>query len=154
MTKPVVRKEKAPSDLGYLPLVLRLRPVIELTRDQLLELSSLNKDLQLELTAKGELVVMPPEGTETGGENFELAGQLWVWTKRSGTGVAFDRLHPPQRRCTLPRRLLGGTLAPRCSDWPSNTGSTLPCMNCAGETRPRSGRSHLTNASIAAISGS
>jgi len=90
VTKPVARKEKAPSDLGYPPLVLRLRPVIELTGNQLLELSSLNKDLRLELTAKGELVVMPPTVTETGGQNFELAGQLWAWTKRSGTGVAFD----------------------------------------------------------------
>lgn len=89
MRKPVARKEEAPTDLGYPPLVLRLRPVIELTRDRLLELSSLNKDLQLELTAKGELVVMPPEGTETGGRNQELAGQLWIWTKQDGTGVAF-----------------------------------------------------------------
>jgi Uma2 family endonuclease len=80
----------SPADLGHPPLVvLRLRPVIELTADQLLELSSLNKDLRLELTAKGELVVMPPEGSETGERNMELAGQLWAWTRQSGTGVAF-----------------------------------------------------------------
>lgn len=87
--KPVARKEEAPADIRYPPLVLCLRPVIELTGDQLLELSSLNKDLQLELTAKGELVVMPPEGTETGGRNMELGLQLGIWTKQDGTGIAF-----------------------------------------------------------------
>jgi Uma2 family endonuclease len=64
--------------------------VIELTEDQLLELSSLNRVLRLELTAKGELVVMPPTGAETGRRNLGLAAQLWVWAKRDGTGMAFD----------------------------------------------------------------
>lgn len=88
--RPVVRKEDAPLHEPQSPLVLRLRPVIELTADQLLGLSSLNSDLRLELTTKGELVVMPPTGTETGGRNLELAAQLWVWAKRDGTGMAFD----------------------------------------------------------------
>jgi Uma2 family endonuclease len=64
--------------------------VIELTEDQLLELSSLNRVLRLELTAKGELVVMPPTGAETGRRNLGLAAQLWVWAKRDGNGMAFD----------------------------------------------------------------
>jgi Uma2 family endonuclease len=64
--------------------------VVERTGDQLLELSSLDRDLRLELTAKGELVVMPPTGAETGERNLELAAQLWAWAKRDGTGMAFD----------------------------------------------------------------
>lgn len=88
--RPVVHKEDAPLHEPQPPLVLRLRPVIELTADQLLGLSSLNRNLRLELTAKGELVLMPPTGTETGGRNLELAAQLWVWAKRDGTGMAFD----------------------------------------------------------------
>ena len=71
-------------------MVLRLRPVVELSGDQLLELSSLNDDLRLELTAEGELIVMPPAGGESGRRNFELTVQLGTWTKRDGTGVAID----------------------------------------------------------------
>ncbi|MBA2276917.1 MAG: Uma2 family endonuclease, partial [Chloroflexia bacterium] len=47
------------------PVTLRLRPVINLTADQLLELSSLNGDLQLELSANGELIVMSPTGSRS-----------------------------------------------------------------------------------------
>ena len=64
--------------------------MLELTEDQLLELSSLNRDLRLELTAKGELIVMPPVGGETSRRNSELTMQLGTWAKRDGNGVAFD----------------------------------------------------------------
>lgn len=72
------------------PVVLRLRPVVELNDDQLLELSSLNKDLRLERTAEGELVVRPPAGGETGNRNAGLTAQVWAWAERDGTGVGFD----------------------------------------------------------------
>lgn len=72
------------------PVVLRLRPVVELTDDQLLELSSLNKDLRLERTAEGELVVLPPTGGETSERNSEINMQLRLFAKRNGSGVAFD----------------------------------------------------------------
>ena len=87
--KPATRKEE-PSSAEHRPLTLSLRPVVELTPDRLLELSSLNKDLRLELTAEGDLIVMPPAGSETGDRNAELTMQLRVWAKRDGTGVTFD----------------------------------------------------------------
>lgn len=88
--KPAVQVEGAPAHGEPFGVVLRLRPVIELSGDQLLELSSLNDDLRLELTAEGELIVMTPAGGESGRRNFELAVQIGTWTKRDGTGVAFD----------------------------------------------------------------
>lgn len=88
--KPATHKEQAPADPGDLPLVLRLKPAVALTPDQLLELSSLNRDLRLELTAKGELIVMPPTGWETGNQNSEVNMQLRLWTKRDRTGAASD----------------------------------------------------------------
>jgi Uma2 family endonuclease len=87
--KPAVH-ERMPAHGEPFGVVLRLRPVVELSGDQLLELSSLNDDLRLELTAKGELIVMTPAGGESGRRNFELTLQLGTWTKRDGTGVAFD----------------------------------------------------------------
>jgi Uma2 family endonuclease len=88
--KPTIYKEDAPPYDGHPPLVVRLRPVIELNEDQLLELSSLNSDLRLELTAKGELVVMPPAGGRTSDRNSEINMQVRQWAKRDGTGTAFD----------------------------------------------------------------
>lgn len=72
------------------PVTLRLRPVLELTDDQLLALSGLNSDLRLELTAQGELIVMPPAGGATGARNADITAQLVIWAKRDGTGTAFD----------------------------------------------------------------
>ena len=81
---PVVRE---PEPFG---VVLRLRPALELSPDQLLEISGLNRDLRLELTAEGELIVMSPTGGESSEQNGELTFQLVGWTKRDGTGRAFE----------------------------------------------------------------
>jgi len=88
--KPAVQVEGAPAHDEPFGVILRLRPVVELSGDQLLELSSLNDDLRLELTAEGELIVMTPAGGETGRRNMRLAIQIGTWSERDGTGVAFD----------------------------------------------------------------
>ncbi len=49
-----------------------------------------NRDLRLELTAKGQLILMPPTGWETGNRNFDLAYQFGSWVKQNGTGLGFD----------------------------------------------------------------
>jgi Uma2 family endonuclease len=46
-------------------------------------------DLRLELTSTGELIVMPPTGSETGLRNFNLIVQLGNWAKKDGIGVGF-----------------------------------------------------------------
>lgn len=71
-------------------ITLRLRPVIELTDDQFLELCQINSDLRLERTAQGDLIVMPPTVWMTGVRNSEIGMQLNVWAKRDGSGVATD----------------------------------------------------------------
>jgi Uma2 family endonuclease len=71
-------------------ITLRLRPVIDLTSDQLLELSSLNDDLQLEKSAHGELIIMAPAGSDTSDRNAEITFQLRGWAKRDGTGISYD----------------------------------------------------------------
>jgi Uma2 family endonuclease len=70
------------------PLVVRMHPVIDLTDDQFFEFCQLNRELRIERTANGELLIMPPTGAETGGSNFELSGQLFNWIKQDGTGEA------------------------------------------------------------------
>ncbi len=55
--------------------------------DQIAEVEEINK---LELTASGELIVMPPTGGDTGRKNSDLNFQLVNWSKQNGTGVCFD----------------------------------------------------------------
>ena len=60
------------------------------THEQFIELALANRNLQLERTATGELIVMPPTGSDTGKRNFDIAGQLWLWNRQNKLGVAFD----------------------------------------------------------------
>src|SRR3954468_8291797 len=78
------------SYVGHPPLILHLRPVIDLTDDQLYEFSQLNRDLRIERNAQGELIIMPPTGGETGERNAEITMQLRLWAKQDGTGATFD----------------------------------------------------------------
>ncbi len=72
------------------PVVLRLRPAVELSEDQFFELCQINRELWIERNAEGELLIMPPAGWETGDRNAEITMQLRQWAKRDGTGVATD----------------------------------------------------------------
>lgn len=69
-----------------LPSTLKLA----LTHEQFVQLAIANRDLQLERTANGELIVNPPTGGETGNRNSDLTGQLWLWNRQAKLGVTFD----------------------------------------------------------------
>ncbi len=71
------------------PLILHLRPVIKLTDDQLFKLCGLNKELRIERTAEGDLLIMPPAGAETGKRDADLTIAFGVWAKQDGSGVIF-----------------------------------------------------------------
>jgi Uma2 family endonuclease len=68
---------------------VHLRPVIQLTDDQLFELCQINQDLQIERTAEGDIVIMPPEGVEKSNRSITLATLLTQWAWQEGTGVTF-----------------------------------------------------------------
>lgn len=72
------------------PVKIRLKPVINLTDDQLYELCQLNEELWIERTAQGELLLMPPSGWETSYHNSDLNMQLRAWAKQDGTGLVSD----------------------------------------------------------------
>lgn len=71
-------------------LILNLSPTIELTDEQFFQLCVNNRDLRLEQTAEGELIIMPPTGWKSGNRNARLTQRLGNWTDADGTGVAFD----------------------------------------------------------------
>ena len=71
-------------------LILNLHPAIELTDEQFFQLCQHNRDLRLERTAEGELIVMPPTGWGSGNQNGRLTQRLFNWADADGTGLAFD----------------------------------------------------------------
>ncbi len=63
---------------------------LKITHEQFLELALVNRDLQLERTATGELIVMAPTGSSTGNRNSSITGQLWSWNYQTKLGKTFD----------------------------------------------------------------
>jgi Uma2 family endonuclease len=61
-----------------------------LTDEQFFRLCRDNPDYRFELNAQGELIVMPPTGSETGWRNNELSYALTTWAKQDGSGLVFD----------------------------------------------------------------
>ena len=62
----------------------------KVSHEQFKELAIVNRDLRLERTATGELIVMPPTGSETGNRNIDIEGQLWLWNRKTKLGVVFN----------------------------------------------------------------
>ena len=72
------------------PLVLQMSPAIEMTDEQFFDFCQQNRDYRIERTAQGEVMIMPPTGSETGNRNFDLIVQLGLWTRQNKTGIEFD----------------------------------------------------------------
>jgi Uma2 family endonuclease len=72
------------------PVVLRLKPLIELTDEQFFALCQMNDPYRMERTAEGDIVIMAPASSEGSTLNNELSWQLTNWAKQDGTGRVFD----------------------------------------------------------------
>jgi Uma2 family endonuclease len=73
------------------PIVLRIPPELQMTDDEFFEFCQINSELRIERNRSGELLIMPPTGSETGNRegNSNIFGPLWVWAERDGTGLSF-----------------------------------------------------------------
>ncbi|MBC1223213.1 Uma2 family endonuclease [Nostoc sp. UCD121] len=71
-----------------LPSTLKLK--IDLTDDQFFEMCQKNRDYRFERTASGELLIMPPTGSDTGNRNFDMVVELGIWNKQTKLGKGFD----------------------------------------------------------------
>jgi Uma2 family endonuclease len=74
--------------LRHLPL--RIRPAGTISDDALYEFCRMNRDLRIERTRDGELVIMSPTGAETGRRNFGLIVAFGNWALADASGVGFD----------------------------------------------------------------
>ena len=71
-------------------LKLHLRPAVELTDDQFFALCAINRDLRLERTTEGDIIIMPPTGFATGSRNADITAQVRNWAKLDGKGAVGD----------------------------------------------------------------
>ncbi|MEJ1936810.1 Uma2 family endonuclease [Nostoc sp. NIES-2111] len=69
---------------------VNLNPIIKLTDEQFYQLCKENPEIKLERTAKGELIIMPPTGGETGNKNSEINADFVIWNRQTKLGVCFD----------------------------------------------------------------
>jgi Uma2 family endonuclease len=58
--------------------------------DEFFDFCQRHKDLRIEMNEDGEIVIMPPTGSETGIKNFKLTGMFWMWVEKDGSGEGFD----------------------------------------------------------------
>ncbi len=71
-------------------LTLNLQPTLEVNDQEFEQICQANRDLRLERSLRGELIIMAPTGGETGERNSSLNGQLWLWNFQAKLGVVFD----------------------------------------------------------------
>jgi Uma2 family endonuclease len=64
--------------------------VFEWTEEEFFYFCQANRDLRIERSARGEIIVMSPAGGYSSYQSGEVFGQLRVWAEEDGTGVAFD----------------------------------------------------------------
>jgi Uma2 family endonuclease len=80
----------AQSETEMLSLELPRSLKLYVTPEQFEALATSNRELRLERTAQGELIVNPPTGWETGERNRSIIGQLDRWYEEYQQGKAFD----------------------------------------------------------------
>lgn len=71
------------------PLTLNL-DTVHLSDEQFYQLCQNNRELQFERTAKGELIIMPPVGGESGNREAELIIDLGNWNRQTDLGFTFS----------------------------------------------------------------
>jgi len=63
---------------------------ITLSDDQFYQLCQDNENWQLERTAQGELIIMPPVGGISGKREADLNAELWLWNRQTQLGQVFS----------------------------------------------------------------
>src|SRR5580700_993987 len=74
-------------DDAFLPATLTAPPM---TDKEFAGFCAEHPDLFFEMTAEGEIVVMPPNFSLTGAQNLEICKQLGNWARQDSTGIAND----------------------------------------------------------------
>ncbi|MBE9209997.1 Uma2 family endonuclease [Nostoc sp. LEGE 06077] len=71
-------------------LTLNIPPAVGLTDEQFYQICLANDEWRIELTAEGELIIMPPTGGESGIRNSGLTAKVYIWNEQAKLGKVFD----------------------------------------------------------------
>ncbi|MCY7376234.1 MAG: Uma2 family endonuclease [Pyrinomonadaceae bacterium] len=58
--------------------------------DEFFDFCQRHRDLRIERNSDGEINIMPPTFSETGGRNFTLSVKFGIWAEKDGSGKGFD----------------------------------------------------------------
>jgi Uma2 family endonuclease len=72
------------------PLTVHLPAIESMSVEQFYEFCLANRDLRIERTVNGKVIVTSPAFSDTGNRNIKIAQQLANWTEQDGTGEPFD----------------------------------------------------------------
>ncbi len=82
---------QTPTQPQFITIAIPTLMAFKVTNEQFAELARLNRDLRLERTARGELIVNPPTGGGSGRRNSSITGQLYKWFEANEElGEVFD----------------------------------------------------------------
>lgn len=73
-----------------IPLTVSFPALVQMTDEQFYEFCQANRDLRIERTAIGEVIIMPPAFSDTGNRNMKISQQVANWAEQDGTGEVFD----------------------------------------------------------------
>ena len=71
------------------PVVVHTRPAIDMDDEQFFQFCQVNRDLQIERTAEGDIIIMAPEAGSSGRGSSKLNAVFVQWAERDGTGQVF-----------------------------------------------------------------
>ncbi|WP_427157738.1 Uma2 family endonuclease [Aliinostoc sp. HNIBRCY26] len=71
-------------------ITFNLNRIIQLNDEQFYQICQENPGVKFERNAKGEIIVMPPTGGETGKFNIEIGADFVIWNRQAKLGVCFD----------------------------------------------------------------
>src|SRR2546423_3971273 len=69
--------------------VVHTRPVLDMDDDQFFRFCRINRDLRIECTAEGDIIIMAPEPGSSGLGSSKLTMKFGAWAERDGTGQLF-----------------------------------------------------------------
>jgi Uma2 family endonuclease len=71
-------------------ITLNLEPITQLTHEQFYELCMANKDVPMERSPSGELIIMTPLGGSSGKKEADYITDLGIWNRQTGLGEVFS----------------------------------------------------------------
>ena len=82
------KTDRIPLPGGFSEIVIT--PLQELSEDEYFQFCVNNRELRIEMTSEGKMIIMMPVGGEGSHRNFNLNTEFGAWVKADQTGIGFD----------------------------------------------------------------